>query len=147
MPRNKCLALLARREYSQLELKQRLLAKGFELESILATIAVLVEEGLQSDTRYAESFVRLRKEAGMGPLKIRYELTQNGVSPQVIQTALSQFDWDDVCATVMARRLNVSYAQLSFKEKVSFERFLLGRGFNKSQIKNALLIYVQNLIE
>ncbi|WP_304985198.1 hypothetical protein [Coxiella-like endosymbiont] len=47
--RERAIALLARREYSQLELKQKLLNKSYKLPEVKTLIISLAVEGLQSD--------------------------------------------------------------------------------------------------
>lgn len=58
--REHTIALLARREHSQLELKQKLLNKGYKLSEVETLIISLAVEGLQSDERYTEIYVRQR---------------------------------------------------------------------------------------
>ncbi|WP_251366014.1 hypothetical protein [Coxiella-like endosymbiont of Rhipicephalus sanguineus] len=56
--RERTIVLLARREHSQLELKQKLLNKGYKLSEVETLIISLAVEGLQSDERYTEVYVR-----------------------------------------------------------------------------------------
>ena len=69
---------LARREHSEQELRQKLKARADDADEVEAALHKLKDEGLQSDERFTEAYVHHRVNAGIGPLKIRYELRQKG---------------------------------------------------------------------
>ena len=58
---------LARREHSRLELYQKLKQRQFEPDVINSELNKLLDEGLQSDERFAEAFLRSRIDKGKGP--------------------------------------------------------------------------------
>ena len=70
--------LLARREHSRAELKEKLLKREFEPDEVEATVASLADRNLISDERFAESFATGRIRRGQGPVRIRQELRQRG---------------------------------------------------------------------
>ena len=78
--------LLARREHSTRELRDKLLVRGFEEDEITPALQLLSQEGLLSDERFTESFIHWRIGRGSGPLKIRAELRQRGVADEIIAT-------------------------------------------------------------
>ncbi len=78
--RKKAMDFLARREYGQTELIKKLADKGFERDVAAQAVTQLTEEGLQSDQRFAESFVQSRINQGKGPVRIRLDLGQRGIS-------------------------------------------------------------------
>ena len=84
--------LLARREYAVLELRARLLRKWAGVPQIDGCVDELIEnlkqEGLLSDQRFAESFIRSRRRRYNGPVKIRSELRQRQVPDGVIARQL-----------------------------------------------------------
>ena len=86
--RESAMNYLARREHSRLELEQKLVRKEFEQAEISAALDRLVEDGLLSDARFAESFVHARRQRGSGPLKIQAELKMRGVSETTIRQYL-----------------------------------------------------------
>ena len=51
--------LLARREHSRRELISKLKVRGFEGEEVEAYLDRLAEKGLQSDHKFAESYIRM----------------------------------------------------------------------------------------
>ena len=85
--RKKAMDFLARREYGQTELIRKLADKGFERDVAAQAVTQLTDEGLQSDQRFAESFVQSRINQGKGPVRIRLDLGQRGISESTIELA------------------------------------------------------------
>lgn len=134
---NKCYAsalrMLVRREHSQFEIQQKLQQKDFEHADIQKAIALLIEQGYQSDTRFAEAFIRMRYNQGKGPIKISLELKQRGVE----QFDLSVYEWRDRAKQVLEKKFG-SEAPKDYKEKAKRQRFLQSRGFDFEQIRYAV---------
>ncbi|MGE4533282.1 regulatory protein RecX [Halomonas sp.] len=141
-PRDDAIRLLARREYARAELAERLAAKGHAAAEVEACLDALAEAGLQSDARFAESFLRSRLARGQGPVKIRLELERRGVEREVVATAFAEqeaggaTDWFALAAETLARRF--SGPGDSPRERARRERFLAGRGFDFDQVRHAL---------
>lgn len=137
-PRDVAIRLLARREYSRHELESRLAAKGHAAEDVAACLDALAEQGLQSDARFAEHFVRSRIQRGQGPRKVRAELDQRGVGRETVGEVLedAEVDWYRLAAETLARRFRGPGD--APKERAKRERFLAGRGFEFDQLKHAL---------
>ena len=51
-------------------------------------VAQLVDDGLQSDERFTEAFVRSRINQGKGPARIRADLRERGINDAVIADGL-----------------------------------------------------------
>jgi SOS response regulatory protein OraA/RecX len=81
--RRTAMDLLARREHSRRELKQKLKKRFRDDALIEEQLDTLAEENLQSDTRYAESFLRQRFNRGHGPVRIRQEMRQKGIPDSI----------------------------------------------------------------
>ena len=92
--RKKAMDFLARREYGQSELTKKLIGKGFDPAVAEQAVLKLSSEGLQSDARFAESFVQSRINQGKGPVRIRLDLGQRGISDAAIENALDEADAD-----------------------------------------------------
>ncbi|MGR4069866.1 regulatory protein RecX [Billgrantia sp. C5P2] len=141
-PRDDAIRLLARREYSRAELAQRLAARAHSPEAIDASLDELAGEGLQSDARFAESFLRSRVMRGQGPLKVRAELERRGLERSLIAKTLAEaeqageVDWFELATEVLARRF--THSGDSPRERARRERFLASRGFGFEQIRHAL---------
>src|SRR5690606_8709838 len=84
--RERALRHLARRDHSRAELARKLAAHG-DADEIDAVIERMGELGLQSDTRYAEAFVR-GKAGRFGASRLRSELARRGVDRDLIDEAI-----------------------------------------------------------
>mgnify|MGYP003635309856 CR=1 FL=1 len=141
-PRDIAIGLLARREYSRAELAQRLKKKAFDDTAIDECLDALAEQGLQSDARFAASFVRSRILRGQGVIRIKGELRQRGVDQETLNAAFEeveegeQIDWFELARETLARRFD-SPGETP-KERARRERFLASRGFDFEQIRYAL---------
>ncbi|EAQ97009.1 regulatory protein RecX [Congregibacter litoralis] len=122
--------LLARREHSRKELEQKL-KKRFDDHGVVSEqLDRLTEEGLQSDARYAESFVRQRYNRGHGPLRVRQEMRQRGVPDEDVQMAMESagYDWSSSASIVLKKKYGNTPAG-DAKEKARRSRFMQYRGF------------------
>ena len=88
--RNQALRALANREHSRGELTAKLERKGTLREIAIEVVEQLSCDGLQSDERFAESFVRSRVERGYGPILIRQELRQREVDDECVDEFLTR---------------------------------------------------------
>lgn len=131
--------LLARREYSRRELLERM-HKRFpehDVEDFSLVIDALAEEGLQSDQRFAESYVRLRVSRGHGPMKIAHELLQRGVDDAGSSPLLAEYNWLQLAADALTKKFgHTSPTDLS--EKARMARFLNQRGFGWEHLDSLL---------
>ena len=131
-PRAVAMNLLAQREHSYQELVQKLAKREFSPEDITATLDLLQEQRLLSDTRFSEMYVRHRAQKGYGPLRIVQELQQRGVSQELIAQALLQFeksDWREMARCAHQKRFGDTGAG-DYKALGAQMRFLLYRGFS-----------------
>ncbi len=137
--RDRALRLLARREHSALELKRKLLQRGYPPDRIESALSGLTAEGLLSETRYAGEWVRSRIARGQGPVKIRAELRQQGLADDQIRQALDQSaaDWDRLAAEVRRKRFGTA-VPATLAERARQSRFLESRGFTAEHIREAL---------
>jgi regulatory protein len=130
---------LARREHSLAELREKLAKREFPPEAIEAAVAGLAADGLVSDERFADSLIAVRIRTGKGPLRIRGELKQRGVSAELIRLHMDKAgaDWDQLAREVRERKFGAEVPE-DFKEKAKQMRFLEYRGFSGEQIRAAL---------
>ena len=77
--RLKIMDFLSRREHSSKEVFQKMSRRVESKDMLMIIIDELIDDGLLSDERFAESYFQARKNRGFGPLRIRNELTQRGV--------------------------------------------------------------------
>jgi regulatory protein len=143
-PKHQAIGFLARRDHSLQELKQKLLKRGHDDASIEQVIAELQSCGYLDDLRYAQMMIRHHYLRGQGPQKIRYLLSQNGVSNAIITEVFSEFDedWFTLAKDVRQKRFGHEFKSNErseiFKEKSKQMRFLMTRGFESDQIQYAI---------
>lgn len=130
---------LARREHSRHELFRKMADKGYQPDLVEDTLQQLADEGLLSDARFAESFVHARFQRGSGPLKIRAELRDKGVSDELASACLESLDeeWVSLARQVREKKYG-SGRPADFRERGRQSRFLQQRGFSSGQIQQAL---------
>jgi regulatory protein len=130
-----CLRLLARREYSQLELLTKLSLKGFIRQDVQAVINILANQGLQSDERFAEIYARSRFNKGFGSLKVAYELKQRGIDDFDLQAVIMENFGDETqLINHVYNKKYVPTSKIPLKERLKRQRFLQQRGFSKNLI-------------
>ena len=135
----RALRMLAGREHSAPELRRKLIAKGHCVETIEEVLANLKEQGLQSDQRFAEVYVRSRVRKGYGPIRIRQDLYQRGLDDELIDSELtcSAQRWIELARSVRAKRF--SDQQPSDRAAWNTQaRFLARRGFPADLIYRVL---------
>ncbi|MEZ5502052.1 MAG: regulatory protein RecX [Halioglobus sp.] len=122
--------LLARREHSLRELRDKLKRRFANLAVIDEQLSRLAEEGLQSDARFAQSYARQRIDRGYGPLRMREELRERGVTESDIDSALQELavDWRVLAGAVLQKKFGVHPPE-DFTEKARRARFMQYRGF------------------
>lgn len=132
------LRLLARREHSRKELLNKGLLKGFNKDDLQPVLDELSLQGWQDDNRYAESYARQRIQKGYGPIAVLYELSQNGVVIDNLDSLMhaEAASWMTVLEQVY-RKKYAHERQLSRQEWAKRSRFLMQRGFSSAMI-NAL---------
>ena len=137
--RKKAMDYLARREHGRSELLQKVTRFGFDADVADDAVAQLVEDGLQSDVRFAEAFVRSRINQGKGPAKIRADLREKGVNDGVTEDGIREADQDWYALAVEVRLKKFGAERpAEFKEKARQMRFLQSRGFEQDQIQAAV---------
>lgn len=131
--------LLARREHSRQELERKLSARTSNNALLAQVLDKLTEQGLQSDQRFAEAFVRSRITRGQGLYRIQQELRQRGVADSITGVALEEIeiDWFELAKETALRRFGETPTK-DPKERAKRMRFLQYRGFSSDQIQYAM---------
>jgi len=122
--------MLARREHSRKEMYSKLHQRFDNQEAVTQVLDEVEREGLQSDQRFAESFVRSRVQRGKGPVKIRYDLGQKGIEAGLVDEAMASFDgeWMNLARELVAGKYGLE-PPADLKEKQRRMRFVMQRGF------------------
>lgn len=143
--RRAAMDFLARREHSFHELQHKLHRKfpdspAAQLDDVLQCLA---NEGLQSDDRFTESWVRYRQGRGFGYHHIRSDLCARGLSNTIIDRYLFDDDdvWLDSARDLVAKKLrslNTEIIEFGSKHHRKLLKFLESRGFGHREIRQAL---------
>ncbi|MBP8922238.1 MAG: recombination regulator RecX [Thauera sp.] len=135
--RERALRHLARRDHSRAELARKLAAHG-DANEIDAVIERMGELGLQSDTRYAEAFVR-GKAGRFGASRLRSELARRGIDRDLINEAIAgecvESEGDRARAVLRGR---FTEPPADAREWARQARFLQTRGFAPDLIRKLL---------
>jgi regulatory protein len=136
--KSKALRMLATREHSRAELKRKLSARAEEGDDVEAVLERMAETGLQSDERFAESYVRSRA-ARLGTSRLQYELVKRGVTQEVADTALSEVLEEDELTRARGVWLKkFGQPPADRQEWARQARFLQSRGFSAEIIRKLL---------
>ena len=130
-----CLRLLTRRDHSRKEIQDKLAVKGYDRSQVSTVVDELAQQSWQDDTRYAESYARMRSHKGFGPVRIAYELRQQGISQDTVDKVVQATteDWMAVLERVYTKKYPGSVA-IDGSERARRIRFLLQRGFSSTMI-------------
>ncbi len=134
------LRLLTGRDYSRARLRQRLLDKGFDPDSIDKTLQRCLEFGYLDDARYALNRATSLMVQGraVGP-RILADLRQHGIAEELACQALDQaraaHDEGEMLRLLLERRFPAfDYNSAPAKERRRVIHFLQRRGFSLSRI-------------
>ncbi|MCU7799735.1 MAG: recombination regulator RecX [gamma proteobacterium symbiont of Lucinoma myriamae] len=96
----------------------------------------LIEDNLLNEGRFTESFIRSRINRGSGPVKIRHELMQRGISSELTNDYLgdSYNFWQPHIEAVRSKRFGVQFPE-DYKEQSKQSHFLYQRGFSGEFIR------------
>ena len=129
---------LSRREHSEKEIYLKFVNLVNSKDILLEEILKLKEEGLISNQRYAEAYIRSRFHSGFGPVRIKYELEKKGVIKTIIKTAFQEtdLDWDDKLKSEFKKKYESNDMKSSNDNKIS--KFFLYRGFDLEKISKLI---------
>ena len=129
---------LSRRDFCSAELTARLAARGFEPQTVQTCLEELRQRHYLDDERYARQFVSTHARRGQGPVRIRHELTELGLSGEAAERALEEHGgWVEQARDVRARRFGQLLPQ-DWAERARQARFLQYRGFSNDDIRLAM---------
>lgn len=131
--------LLARREHSLGELRQKLQRRFDDAAMLETELQKLVEENLQSDERFAESFARQRAARGYGPARVRQGMREKNLSDMAIARAFESagLDWWALAESAFRKKFGEP-GRVDLKEKARRIRFMQYRGFSADHYEHLL---------
>ncbi|MCP5416595.1 MAG: regulatory protein RecX [Chromatiaceae bacterium] len=133
------LRLLGQREHSRAELYRKLKRRVQRSEELKRLLDHLAEQGLQSDQRYTLEYIDSRRRRGFGPIRIRQELIERGISAELLNQCIDpdEYAWDPILLTAVRARFGEDPAQ-GLRDWARRARFLQYRGFAVDHIRRLL---------
>lgn len=137
--KNAALNYLARRDYSRLELYQKLVAKGFQSSDIKSVLEYLQSQSYQSDERFADMYIRSRVNAGDGPFKIKISLRAKGICDSLALAVFDKLniDWFEHAKALKNKRFGESLCE-DLNEIAKQARYLKNKGFYQDHISSVI---------
>jgi len=137
------LKMLARRELSEKQVRERLVRKGHEADVIDEAIARLRSERALDDARVAEAIARTETSIRRrGKLRVQMQIQRAGIDKSVAKRAVDAvFDTIDDDALIEAslqKRLRGRATIADDKEFQRLYRYLAGQGFESDRIMKVL---------
>ena len=137
------LRMLARRELSEVQIRQRLARRQHTAEAIDAAVERLLEERAIDDRRVAEAVARTQSSVKRrGKLRVRREIEQAGIAPAIARTVVDDVfesvDPDAQIQASLAKRLRGGERIADEKELARLYRYLTGQGFEVDTVLRAL---------
>ena len=133
------LKLLARRELSEAQVRQRLARRRHEPDAVDAAIERLRDEKALDDVRVAEAIARsesaLRKR---GKLRVRLQIERAGIASatarRVVDEVFADLDADALLDAALAKRLRRGDDIADDRMFNRLYRYLVGQGFDPDRV-------------
>ena len=135
--RQRALRLLARREYSRVELGRRLARDAPDIGELESLLDRLETEKLLSSARFAESLTH-RRALRYGNSRIVQELREHELPDALVKSHMAQLAITEFerCQVVWQKKFGTLPENIM--EKARQARFLSGRGFSDAVIQRVL---------
>lgn len=134
------LRLLAKREYSAFELRQKLRTK-YPKDAVLKALNLCIEKNYQSDLRYAQMLLRHCEFSLTGPIKLKADLIKKGIGPD-IDPGVGEVSWEDLAHKALCKKFRTPGdgpgAELDYAARQKALAYLGRRGFTQDQCLKAL---------
>jgi regulatory protein len=137
------LKMLARRELSEAQIRQRLARKQHDAEEIDAAIARLRDERAIDDARVAEAIARTETTIRRrGKIRVRMQIERAGIAKAVARHAIDEvfgaIDDDELMEAALNKRLRGREVIADDREFQRLYRFLIGQGFESDRVLRRL---------
>ena len=137
------LKMLARREYSEAQIRQRLLRRGHSSDEIDEAIGRLKADGAIDDARVAKAIARTATSTKQrGKRRVIQQLAQAGISRtaahKAVEETFADLDADQLLETALSKRLRNGRPIADDKEFRRLYRYLMAQGFDADHALAAL---------
>jgi regulatory protein len=137
------LRMLARRELSEAQVRQRLARRAHTPDDIDSAVARLLAERAIDDVRVAEAIARSQASVKRrGRLRVLRQIEQAGIARGTARRAtddvFESIDPDALIEASLAKRLRGRERAADTAELARLYRYLIGQGFNPDEVMRAL---------
>jgi regulatory protein len=137
------LKMLARRELSEAQIRERLARKAHDADAIDAAITRLRDERAIDDARVAEAIARTETSIRRrGKLRVRLQIERAGIAKaiakQAVDAVFDAIDDDALIEASLKKRLRGRDTIADDREYQRLYRYLAGQGFESDRILRAL---------
>jgi regulatory protein len=141
--RNYLIYLLSRREYSCLELSNKLQKRELSESDIKFLLDDAKKNNWQSDRRVAESIMRIQLAKFRGKNKVIQAMHPKGISSDLISEVFAEFnaDWFELAIKNYQKKYSIDSdlsEELTFLEKQKRSKYLVAQGFSYDEAINAI---------
>lgn len=136
----RALRYLAQREYSRLELEQKLSThvRSSTPDELAIVLDKLEQNGFLSAQRVVEQIIRMRRSK-FGSQRIIYELKEKGIDEHLINSVLPALKETELDAAIKIWRKKFGITPNNGEERGKQIRFMMSRGFSTEVIQQVLL--------
>jgi regulatory protein len=137
------LKLLAQRELSELQVRERLIRRGHDEAAVDAAIARLRADRAIDDARAADTIARTETAGrGRGKLRVQMQLERAGIATatanRAVDDAFSSVDEASLIEASLAKRLRPGEAIDDERQLQKLYRYLTGQGFEPDRVMQLL---------
>jgi len=137
------LKMLARRELSEAQIRQRLARKQHAADDVDAAIARLRDERALDDARVAEAIARTETSIRRrGKLRVRLQIERAGISKAVARHAIDEvfgaLDNEALLESSLNKRLRGRTTLADDRERQRLYRYLIAQGFEPDRVRQRL---------
>jgi len=131
--KNSALRIIEKSYKTEKEVRDKLILKGYEENSINKSIEFLKEYNFVNDSNYTKAFIS-DKLKSQGSQKIKYTLIQKGISKDSIDEELSNLNKENeknVALNIAKKKLNIIKNKENDNYKISGKlyRYLISKGY------------------
>ncbi len=135
--------MLARRELSEAQLRQRLTRRGHESSSIDAAVSQLTSESYLDDARVAGAIARTETSVKKrGRLRVLRKIQAAGIAAAIAEQAVADVfqdvDAHGLLVAALEKRLRGGRAITDEREFARLYRYLTGQGFESERVLELL---------
>lgn len=140
--KNSAIKIIERSYKTEKEMKDKLLLKGYDENTIERSLTFLREYNLLNDENYTKMYIK-DKVKNEGKRKIKYSLAKKGIDSNLIEEQLSKIlceDLKEVALELAFKKYNVLKKRESDKYKLSQKlyRFLITKGYDYDLVSEVI---------